>query len=245
MNGFERKFVSMARKEDPSILFTGFLDWVIDANLIALTDRKIDFRGREQDYFELYTEWVQIVDKELEATGKYYYDYLGVFYEDVIQSRYKAGTIGQFFTPHHVCSIMAKLCFNGNSLDGVSYDCACGSGRLLLASHEENPGNVVIGWDLDSQACKMAVCNLYIHGIRGSILCKNTLDNTFYEAWRVNNYLGYGLPVPHIELVSESEAYRFIGRNVESGKKEVVTAPEPPLEPVTSKPKNGTLEAWL
>lgn len=29
MNGFERKFEEMAHTEDASILFTGFLDWIM------------------------------------------------------------------------------------------------------------------------------------------------------------------------------------------------------------------------
>lgn len=28
---------------------------------------------------------------------------------------------------------------------------------------------------------------------------------------KMNNYIRHGLPVPHIELVSEKEAYRFFG----------------------------------
>ena len=57
----------------------------------------------------------------------------------------------------------------------------------------------------------MAVLNFYIAGVRGSILHQNTLTLEVYECWRVNNYINYGLPIPHIELVSESEAYNFIG----------------------------------
>lgn len=247
MNGFERKFEEMAHTEDASILFTGFLDWVIDANLIAVNDRKLDFHGREQDYFELYQEWIKIVDNELKTTGKWYYDYLGVFYEDIIQSKFKAGTRGQFFTPQDVGRVMAELCFSESSHDGFTYDCACGSGRLLLDAHEQNPNNILIGWDMDRQACKMAVLNLYISGARGSILCKNSLSGEFFEAWRVNNYLGYGLNVPHIEYVSELDAYRFFGKsitNTHTGgtkvtKGNVVNAPKPNVK------SNGTLEAWL
>ena len=55
--------------------------------------------------------------------------------------------------------------------------------------------------------------NFYISGVTGSILHQNTLTGEFYGAWRINNYIHHGLPVPHIELVSEKEAYRFIGLN--------------------------------
>lgn len=243
MNGFEKKFEEMAHTEDASILFTGFLDWVIDANLIAIHDRKLDFHGREQDYFELYQEWIKIVSKELETSGKWYYDYLGVFYEDIIQSKYKAGTKGQFFTPQDVGKLMAELCFSESNNTGFSYDCACGSGRLLLDAHEQNPNNILIGWDMDRQACKMAVLNLYISGARGSIICKDTLTLECYDAWRVNNYLGYGLSIPHIEKVSEYDAYRFINGPNNSTVYDKIKVKKAP----TPKPKvnKGTLEAWL
>ena len=237
MNSFEKIFEKLARQDDASIILTNWLDWVIDANLLTNKKYDLDFKGNEETYFELYQAWLSIVSDTLEGTSKYYYDYLGEFYEDIIQSKYKAGTKGQ---------LMAELCFSENSNDGFSYDCACGSGRLLLDAHEQNPSNILIGWDMDRQACKMAVLNFYISGARGSIICKDTLTGEFFEAWRVNNYLGYGLPVPHIEYVNESDAYRFIGRNLDTGVKDEVMVPEPSPKPTTHKQvKNGTLEAWL
>lgn len=249
MNQFEKIFEKLARQDDASIIFTNWLDWVIDANLYTNKKYEIDFKGNEQEYYALYKAWISIVSDELERTGKYYYDYLGEFYEDIIQSRYKAGTRGQFFTPQDVGKLMAELCFSESSHDGFSYDCACGSGRLLLDAHEQNPSNILIGWDMDRQACKMAVLNLYISGARGSIICKDTLTLECYDAWRVNNYLGYGLSMPHIEKVSESDAYRFInGPNNSTvyDKIKVKKAPTP-APVVESKPKvnKGTLEAWL
>ena len=74
--------------------------------------------------------------------------------------------------------------------------------------------------DLDEVSCKMAVLNFWSHGVRGCILHQNTLTLECYQAWRVNNYLYHGLPIPHIELVSEAEAYNFIG--VSRNKKDIV-----------------------
>lgn len=211
MNTFEKIFEQLARTDDASTLWINWLDWVIDQNLITNHDRGLDFKGNEETYFQLYMEWINIVAKELENTSKYYYDYLGVFYEDVIQSKYKAGTNGQFFTPQNVSKLMAELLTQNTG--GVINDCACGSGRLLLDAHQDNPTSVLIGQDLDPVACKMAVLNFYVSGVRGSIVHQNTLTGEFYCAWRVNNYINYGLPVPHIELVNQREAYNFIGVN--------------------------------
>ena len=132
----------------------------------------------------------------------------------MIQSKYKAGTNGQFFTPHDVSKLMSQITVIDDSIDKpVINDCACGSGRLLLDAHSFNQNAVLIGQDLDPVACKMAVLNFYISGVTGSIIHQNTLTGEFYSAWRVNNYIHHGLPVPHIELVPENEAYRFIGLN--------------------------------
>ena len=210
MNEFEKTFDKLARTDDASILWINWLDWVIDQNLIINHDRNLDFKGNEQTYFELYCAWINIVKDKLEQTDLFYYDYLGEFYEDVIQSKYKAGTNGQFFTPQCVSKLMAKALATDNTY-GTINDCACGSGRLLLDALEDNPNAKLIGQDLDPVACKMAVLNFYITGATGSIIHQNTLTGEVFTAWRVNNYLHYGIPLPHIELVSEREAYNFIG----------------------------------
>lgn len=211
MNEFEEIFDKIARTDDVSILWTNWLDWVIDQNLIIDNDRGLDFKGNEYVYFDLFKSWVNIVNNELENTDKYYYDYLGVFYEDIIQSKYKKENKGQFFTPQSVSDLMANLVLQEEEKTILINDCACGSGRLLLDTHKYNPNSILIGQDLDSVACKMCVLNFYISGVRGSVINQNTLTGEFYEAWRVNNYINQGLPIPHIELVNEKEAYNFIG----------------------------------
>lgn len=210
MNEFEKIFEKLAKTDDASIIWINWLDWVIDQNLIINYDRRLNFKGNEQEYFKLYCAWIDIVNNELENSNKYYYDYLGVFYEDVIQSKYKAGTSGQFFTPQDVSLLMANITMD-NLDGGIINDCACGSGRLLLDAHSKNRNAILIGQDLDPVACKMAVLNFYISGVTGSIIHQNTLTLEVYEAWRVNKYINHGLPIPHIELVNERDAYRFIG----------------------------------
>lgn len=210
MNDFEKHFEKLARTDDASILWINWLDWVIDQNLIINHDRQLDFKGNEKTYFQLYQDWIKIVSDELEKGDKYYYDYLGVFYEDVIQSKYKAGTNGQFFTPQCVSKLMAKTLMQNKG--GVINDCACGSGRMLLSAHVQSKGDLIcIGQDLDEVSCKMAVLNFWSHGVIGSILHQNTLTREFYQGWRINKYLYHGIPIPHIEKVSERDAYRFIG----------------------------------
>ena len=179
MNEFEKHFEKLAKTDDASTLWINWLDWVIDQNLIINHDRKLNFKGNEKMYFKLYQDWIKIVSDELEKGDKHYYDYLGVFYEDVIQSKYKAGTNGQFFTPQDVSKLMARITVDESIDKPVINDCACGSGRLLLDAHSFNQNAVLIGQDLDPVACKMAVLNFYISGVTGSILHQNTLTGEF------------------------------------------------------------------
>lgn len=217
MNNFEKIFTDLARQDDPNIIFNNWLDYVIDINLFTNKKREMDFRSHEKEYYEMYKAWVTLQDEYFRNNpDKYWYDYLGLFYEDIIQSKYKAGTRGQFFTPSDVCDAMARLSLSHNPIehyDGqLINDCASGSGRLLLACKEYAPNAVFVACDLDSVAVKMCTLNFYIHGVRGAVICKNTLSGEFYGAYRVNNYLGYGLPLPHIELCSsESEALNLFG----------------------------------
>lgn len=217
VNEFEKIFEKLARQDDPNVVFTNWLDYVIDINLFTTTKRNLDFKGHEQDFYNMFVAWVNIQNEYLKNNPeKQWHDYLGLFYENIIQSKYRAGTRGQFFTPENVCHAMAEITFMlDKDYDGkLINDCACGSGRLLLAGKQFAPNGIFIGNDLDSVACKMAALNFYIHGIRGAIICKNTLTGEFFEAYRINNYLGWGLPVPHIELCnSEDEACNLFGIN--------------------------------
>ena len=248
VNEFEKIFENLARHNDPNIIFTNWLDYVIDQNLFTTHNRELDFKGNEQEYYEMFTAWVDIQQDYLEShPEQQWYDYLGLFYEDIIQSKYKAGSRGQFFTPMNVCQAMAKITFREDiNYDGkLINDCAGGSGRLLLASKQFAPNGIFILMDLDSVACKMAALNFYIHGIRGAVICKNTLDLTFYEAYRVNNYLGWGLSVPHIELCdSESEACNLFGVNKKYAEDIVEVNESSNLKEVSFKPK-GTGQTTL
>lgn len=216
-NEFEKIFEKLAKVDDPNIIFTNWLDYVIDQNLFTTKKQEIDFKGHEEDYFSMFSAWVHITNDYLNNNpDKQWYDYLGIFYEDIIQSKFRAGSRGQFFTPANVCQTMAELTIipDKDYTGKLINDCTCGSGRLLLAAKCIAPNAIFIGQDLDPVACKMAVLNFYIHGVRGAVICKNTLTGESFEYYRINNYLGYGLPVPHIELCNnEYDACKLFGIN--------------------------------
>lgn len=212
MSKFNKIFEKLAMVNDRSIIWNNWLDYCINLNLLSNQKYNIDFKGNEEAYAEMLECWLLELSKKLEE--KPYYDMLGLFYEELVTSHVKSKNIGQFFTPSDVTNLMVELSLNPmtSQPNQMCNDCACGSGRMLLSAHTQSKGNFIcIGQDLDEVSCKMAVLNFWSHGVRGSILHQNTLTTEFYSAWRVNNYLYHGLPIPHIEKVSERDAYRFIG----------------------------------
>ena len=220
MNKFERTFETLCRHHDPNVIFNEFLDYCIDINLFTTINQNLDFKGREQYYFEMFQEWIKITNEhlnednnEINSGNNGWYDYLGIFYENTVQTKYKAGARGQFFTPSDVCQLMTELTIEKDKDYTGKFvnDCCCGSGRFLLAGHSLLPKAIMIGSDLDEVACKMSVLNFYIHGVRGSILHQNTLTGETFNCWKVNDYFGYGLPLPHIQYCNQSEVFDFIG----------------------------------
>lgn len=217
MNKFNKIFEKLAMTNDRSIIWNQFLDYCIDINLLNSKERHLDFKGNETHYMDMLEEWLKQLNEDLETHP--YSDRLGGFYEELVTSHVKSKNLGQFYTPSDVSNLMADLIINENST-GMVDDCCCGSARMLLSAHVKSKGNLIcIGQDLDEVSCKMAVLNFWSHGVRGSILHQNTLTLDFYHGWRVNNYLYHGLPIPHIEIVSERDAYNFIGvKNMEKVK---------------------------
>lgn len=215
MSKFQELFDELCRTNDRSIIWNNWLDYCININLMQTKSKYApkDFYGNEETYFEMFKEWIIELNHELKE--KPYHDLIGHLYEDNVQSKGKAKDFQQYFTPQHVTELMSDLCVNdGEVIPGTfASDPCCGSGRLLLAAHCDSQGKLFcIGQDLDETSCKMSVLNFYSHGVRGSVLHMNSLTMEFYKGWRVNRWLLHGVPVPHIEEISnEWEAFNFIG----------------------------------
>jgi len=108
-------------------------------------------------------------------------DVLGDFFEQNISN----GRNGQFFTPFHICELMASLTCNDTVIEEEPkkdrplriLDPSCGSGRMLMASHRVNGiGNEYYGIDIDRICVKMAAINLFLNGMWNSeVMCANSL----------------------------------------------------------------------
>ena len=211
---FEEIFEELARHNDRSVIWNDWLDYVIRINLVHCSSESPNYHGNEEAYQDLLGAYLNKLGEILE--NEPYYDLLGELYEQVVLSQGKSKQLGQYYSPTCVAEITTDLVmlnkqFTDNS-DMVANDCACGSGRMLLATHVKSKGDLFcVGMDIDETSVKMCTINFWSQGVRGSVLQMDSLEDKFFKGYRINKYLYHGIPVPHIEEIhSPAEAYDFI-----------------------------------
>jgi type I restriction-modification system DNA methylase subunit len=128
-------------------------------------------------------------------------DFFGGVYEEMYQSKGKASALGQFFTPSHLCDLLA---YCSSPTEGMINDSACGSGRTLLAAGAQSGfarENYYVGEDIDIVSVKMCALNLMIHGCQGRVVQHDTLTNPicFDYGFRIND-IRYPIATPYYSL---------------------------------------------
>ena len=139
------------------------------------------------DYMVLVGLWADMVSNEMEKGNSF--DLFGQLYEQMFLLKSKASANGQFFTPDSLCKLMADITDAGVE-EKVSHigpvrvnDPACGSARTLLAHFmaKTREDHALAGRyyyeaaDIDLPTCKMAACNMMIHGMQGKVVCQDQL----------------------------------------------------------------------
>lgn len=155
-------------------------------NLNLNQHAKVDFRGIFDDMnlnnsrlgnstasrAKALTDIIDLIDNVdyKDENGK---DILGDIYTYLIaEFASNAGKkAGEFFTPHQVSEVLAKLVTQDLSPEiehPTVYDFACGSGSLLLTVAEQVPDKVVRyhGQELNTSTYNLALMNLMMHGVR-------------------------------------------------------------------------------
>lgn len=140
------------------------------------------------DYINLVSLWSGMVAEEMEKGNAF--DLFGQLYEQMFLLKSKASSNGQFFTPDSLCRLMADIT-DANVEEKVSHigpvivnDPACGSARTLLAHFMDKTreDHALAGMyyyeaaDIDLPTCKMAACNMMIHGLQGKVVCQDQLS---------------------------------------------------------------------
>ena len=159
---------------------------------------------KEQPHlYKIMLIWMDKVATAME--GGSWLDFFGGIYEEMYQSKGKASTLGQFYTPPALCDMLA-CCATPN--EGRVSDCACGSGRTLLASASASGfcrSSFYVGEDIDLTSVKMCALNLMIHGCRGRVVQHDTLNNpVLYDyGFRIND-IRFPIPSPFYSLTRVS-----------------------------------------
>ena len=145
---------------------------------------------------------------------------------------------GQCFTPDSVCELLASLSLSineGTDFDTMRHyvpgfgrkvvvnDCACGSGRLLLAAgstyrHITHKNDVyLVASDIDDRCCKQSAINLLLHGFYGEVACMDTLmgESSFSHGWIINQGL-YPIPfgLPTLTYTTDKSKFFQYQRNI-------------------------------
>jgi type I restriction-modification system DNA methylase subunit len=223
---FDKLLQNIAHKHRFSNVFDDFMQMTICA---------FSYGRMEQEYLEIINRYEK-KDQELfaYALGQMIMDYeatttadggwtdlLGRCYEENA-SQSGRSNMGQFFTPEHLCTLMAQILNNPVEAlltgpddmeikdDITVNDCAAGSSRNLIAHSRMHPNNRLksfyVAQDLDYTCVKMSVLNYIMFGMKGVVIHMNTISMEVYRGYRV--YLpetGLG-----VRPMSKNECLQFL-----------------------------------
>ena len=195
-------------------IFTDFIDYMIccfryHGHPETVERLKTKYKNDYPKFFELYKAFIECQSKNLGGDFDWF-DSLGMIYE-TISSSSKASALGQFFTPKPVCDLMAQITIEKQEKTETKLrvnDCACGSGRTLLAFNRFNPGHELYGEDFDPICAKMATINLALHGCKGQVCNMNSLwPDKWFFGYQINPWQHTMFGIPHIVPIVKEQAF--------------------------------------
>jgi len=172
-----------------------FNDWLILASATLYSWKKD--KSVESEYQETAKQYTadelvqlsQLLVQTVEALEEKKQDFLG---EIFTIGKLTNERNGQFFTPFHISSLMAKMVIGEKNHDKnrvirISDPC-CGAGGMLIAAallYEERGINYqkdvfFTGIDIDKRCARMAYIQLSLIAAPAIIICGNTLTNDYF-----------------------------------------------------------------
>lgn len=156
--------------------------------------QKQKYQESEELYMATYM-WMEITADNMEKGQAS--DVIGAVYEELFQSRGKASSLGQFFTPVPLCDVITICSQEGQMKVN---DNACGSGRTLVSHYMERVKSegiskaYYIGEDIDISSVKMCALNMMIHGMRGRAIRHDALTERNFDYGLEVNEVRYPFP---------------------------------------------------
>lgn len=198
---FAQYMEQLARRNSISSVFSDFLEISVCAlSMGAMEERYMEIM-RRYDKPEAYAlaEAFGALVLEMDNHGEGLKDVFGDFFMEHISH----GHNGQFFTPEPVCDMMARMSGEIKQGDRV-LDCACGSGRILMAAARINRFAYFYGADVDRNCCMMALINFCLNAMVGEVAWMNSLSNEFYGAWQIRIHPQHG--IPYIKQITQEDS---------------------------------------
>ncbi|HAN37655.1 MAG TPA: hypothetical protein DCQ29_02030, partial [Chitinophagaceae bacterium] len=180
---FQNALEFLARTYGIRQIFTDLLDTLLYPLIIddsgALARNPLpQYKPNE---IEIFQQMMLEVGTIMDDDGTGLNDALG----DLFMEFLSFGKNGQFFTPQCICDMMAAM--QGEMEDGQSVcDCACGSGRMLLAAAKRNRNLRFYGSDLDITCVKMTAINLAMNSLKGEVAWMNTITMEHYGSFKIH-----------------------------------------------------------
>jgi type I restriction enzyme M protein len=213
MSDFRKAIESMSQKHNIVQLFDDFMEMCICVLAVGMMEEqyeKISSKYLPEEVGKMAHAFGYLLNEYTEITEKGVWgDVLGDFFMQTNSGR-AASKNGQFFTPIHICTMMAKM-INDVSMGAIN-DPSCGSGRNLIAhahAHFHTPGEkerLYIGMDLDKRCVNMTALNMAIYGMNGLVV---HMDSIAYEVFG-----GYRIYPPNtemgIQLLSKEECDGYL-----------------------------------
>jgi type I restriction enzyme M protein len=206
---------------DLSVAFRDVIEYGIQQFSVNTNQELIaDLKGRYKTFDKLnatFAEAIKALGKRIGihqkengfdvGDGWEWCDVWGTYYE-ILASRNKKSSFGQFFTPEHICELMARLTIQDKEEKKniiVNEPCA-GSGRMVMAAHCHLKGKgIFYAEDADSICAKMTAINMVTHGITGEVVCHNSLmPETFNFGYHIFRH-PY-LPIYAIKQITKEES---------------------------------------
>lgn len=185
-----------------------FADWV-KLQALAYSNQVQYTQNRENEYIETIKKYEEQEQTRLfemtawlvEWADEEMFDMLGYIYMHLELGSKKAG---QFFTPYHLCRLMAKMQaqdFDGTVIDVNEPTCGAGGNIIALAEAIKDRGYNyqqllrVVCQDIDIKAVYMTYVQLTLYGIPAIVYQTDTLrDPNGYESGTGKMYtIGYAL----------------------------------------------------
>ena len=228
-----KEFERFAYGQSIHSAFTDLLDWMLLPFKIHET---VEAQQQALEIYQTHPKATQLATLlTLIGDGsENFADPLGELYQQAISS----GHNGQFWTPEHMCDMMATITI-GKTLEDNQTICdpTCGSGRMLLAAAKINRKALFYGADLDITCCKMTLVNMLLNSLQGEVAHMNTLSNDFYKGYKVSTTLVNGYHMPYYIEFTEPELSYIWLRPVKQEAKSPFTTPFEPVR--ATQPING------